>query len=130
TKAARDGVRAASMRSPERFGELVWNLTEAINEQLVGTYDADPLDPQEVARTYREAARELAPYLVDVVPFINQALREGKSILAEGGQATLLDIDHGNYPFVTSSNPTVGGAMVGLGFGPKYVERVIGVAKA
>jgi adenylosuccinate synthase len=130
SKAAREGLRAGQMRYPEKFGEQVWSLIEDLNQLLVGVYEVAPLDPQEVAKRYREAALQLAPYLVDVVPFVNRALSEGRHILAEGGQATLLDIDHGNYPYVTSSNAVAGGALTGLGFGPKHVERVIGVSKA
>jgi adenylosuccinate synthase len=130
SKAAREGIRAGLMRNPEAFGQAVWSLVEEVNQLLVGVYDIDPLDPQDVAKRYRHAAEQLAPYLVDVSAYINKALKAGQRILAEGGQATLLDLDHGNYPYVTSSNATVGGAIVGLGFGPTHIDRVVGVSKA
>ena len=130
SKAARDGIRAESMRQPEAFGEQVRLMIESSNRILTEVYGQEPLDAAEIAQRYQAAASELAPYLVNVVSYVNTALQNGEHILAEGGQATLLDIDHGNYPYVTSSNPTVGGALVGLGFGPKHVERVVGIAKA
>ena len=130
SKAARDGIRAGDMRNPTAFGERVRQMISDTNPILTKVYDQVPLDADVIADEYAEAARELAPYLVDVVGYVNDALVHGKTILAEGGQATLLDIDHGNYPYVTSSNPTAGGALVGLGFGPKHVQRVVGVAKA
>ena len=130
SKSARDGIRAGDMRNPTAFGERVRQMISDTNPTLIKVYNHEPLDANAIADEYAAAARELAPYLVDVVGYVNDALAQGKTILAEGGQATLLDIDHGNYPYVTSSNPTAGGALVGLGFGPKHVQRVVGVAKA
>lgn len=130
SKAAREGIRAGLMRDPEAFGQAVWTLVEEMNQVLVGVYDTDPLDPQEVAKRYRHTAEQLSPYLVDVSAYINKALKGGQRILAEGGQATLLDIDHGNYPYVTSSTATAGGALIGLGFGPTHIDRIVGVSKA
>jgi adenylosuccinate synthase len=130
SKAARDGIRAASMADPESFGERVRAFVETTNRTLKGVYDAQALDADEIAARYCDAARKLAPYLVNVSAYVNRALRDGTRLLAEGGQATLLDLDHGNYPYVTSSNATAGGALVGLGFGPTQVDRVVGVAKA
>jgi adenylosuccinate synthase len=79
---------------------------------------------------YIEAAARLRPFLKDTALYLNKRLAEGARVVCEGAQGTLLDVDHGSYPFVTSSSPSVGGALAGLGFGPRYVERVIGVAKA
>jgi adenylosuccinate synthase len=130
SKAARDGIRAGAMSNPTAFGEAVAGLIESTNPILAQVYGVEPLNAADIAARYGEAARQLAPYLVDVSAYINATLHAGKRILAEGGQATLLDLDHGNYPYVTSSNATAGGALVGLGFGPTHVQRVVGVAKA
>jgi adenylosuccinate synthase len=129
-KFSRDGIRASAMRDPENFGELIYKAIEHANQLLHNVYHAPTLNPTEHAAKYVREAQQLAPYLVEGWAYLHHALREGKRVLAEGGQATLLDIDHGNYPFVTSSNPTAGGALVGLGFGPAQVDRVIGVSKA
>jgi adenylosuccinate synthase len=130
SKAARDGIRAGAMANPEAFGAAVADFITATNPILTQVYGVEALNTDDIAARYTQAARQLAPYLVDVSAYINAALRSGKQILAEGGQATLLDLDHGNYPYVTSSNATVGGALVGLGFGPTHVQRVVGVSKA
>ncbi|MFZ0547766.1 MAG: adenylosuccinate synthetase, partial [Candidatus Promineifilaceae bacterium] len=91
---------------------------------------AGPLNAPEIAAQYADYARWIAPFLANTSLIINEALEDGRSVLAEGAQGTLLDLDHGTYPFVTSSWPTAGGALIGLGVGPKVVGRVIGVAKA
>jgi adenylosuccinate synthase len=130
SKAARTGIRAAEMQNPGLFSEAIGAYIEATNRVLAKVYNAPQLDIQEIVERYSAAAEQLAPYLIDMSPYVNRALKGGKRILAEGGQATLLDIDHGNYPYVTSSNATVGGALSGLGFGPTHVDRVVGVSKA
>jgi len=130
SKVSRDGLRAVSMRDPKQFAELVKAFITEQNTILQMAYNAQPLDADAIASEYEAAATELAPYLVDVSPYLNAELRDNKSILAEGGQATLLDIDFGNYPYVTSSNAAVGGALTGLGVGPTHFDRVVGVAKA
>ena len=93
-------------------------------------YKRQALDGAAVAAEFAAHARRLAPHLVDGPLLVDEALRRGAMVLAEGAQGTLLDIDHGTYPFVTSSSPTAGGALTGLGVGPREVDRVIGVAKA
>ncbi len=129
-KYARDGIRAGTMHDPVTFADKVRAAITDTNRLLTGAYDADPLDADAIADEYAAAAEQFAPYLVDGWALIHDALSEDQHILAEGGQATLLDIDHGTYPFVTSSNPTVGGVLTGLGVGPRHIDRVIGVAKA
>ncbi len=131
SKMARTGIRAEAMSSVEGFGDLIERAILEGNRTLESLYAQPPIDAI-TAKTaeYVEAARLLAPYLRDGVALVQDALDEGKRILCEGAQGTLLDIDHGMYPFVTSSTPTVGGALSGLGFGPRYVDRVVGVAKA
>jgi adenylosuccinate synthase len=129
-KAARSGLRAGEMRHPERFAERAKAHVEAHNHVLTEVYGAEPLDPTQVTWELAQAAALLAPYVADTALYLNERLEAGASVLGEGAQGTLLDIDHGGYPFVTSSSATVGGAITGLGIGPKYVERVTGVAKA
>src|SRR5512147_2581679 len=90
----------------------------------------EPLDAKTAATDYMDAASRLQPYLQDTTYYLNQRLKDGARILCEGAQGTLLDIDHGDYPYVTSSSPTSGGALTGLGIGPGHVDRVVGVAKA
>jgi adenylosuccinate synthase len=118
------------MLDEKAFGEAINGHIHAVNQQLTALYSAEPLDPKAVAAEYGEYARQLAPYITDVSALLSGALKNGKRVLAEGAQGTLLDLDHGTYPFVTSSYPTAAGALVGLGLGVGCVERVIGVTKA
>jgi adenylosuccinate synthase len=127
-KTGRRGVRAGAMLDIENFVDAVNESIEQANI-LLAHHDVELLDPEESALAYVEAAERLRPYLQDTTAYINRRLKEGANVLCEGAQGTLLDVDHGSYPFVTSSSPTTGGALTGLGFGPKYVERVVGVAK-
>ncbi|MDX1412776.1 MAG: adenylosuccinate synthase [Candidatus Promineifilaceae bacterium] len=129
-KSGRTGLRAGQFDDPEGLAEAVFAHIELHNQTLVALYRADPLDPARVSALYMEYARRLAPYLADSDLILDDALSSGQMVLAEGAQGTLLDIDHGTYPFVTSSSPTAGGALTGLGVGPKRVGRIIGVAKA
>jgi adenylosuccinate synthase len=129
-KSARVGLRAGAMHDPEAFSEQVYRAVEDKNTLLTAVYGQSPLDAETVAAEFHDYARRLAPYLADVSLIVNQALEKGQHLLCEGAQGALLDLDHGTYPFVTSSAPTAGGALTGLGFGPRHVERVIGVAKA
>ncbi|WP_374688374.1 adenylosuccinate synthase [Promineifilum sp.] len=129
-KARRIGLRAALLADEEALAEAVQAHVAAKNEVLVKVYGEEPLDAHAVAAEYVGYARRLAPHLVDGPLLLDEALQQGQMVLAEGAQGTLLDIDHGTYPFVTSSSPTAGGAITGLGVGPRLVDRVIGVAKA
>ena len=129
-KAARSGVRMESMLDLEEFAEAVVAQVEGVNETLINLYGAEPLDTLEIAKDYVDYARQLFPYIGNVSYLLNDALRSGATVLAEGAQGTLLDIDHGTYPYVTSSNPTAAGALIGLGIGASHVGRVIGVTKA
>ena len=99
-------------------------------KNLTKIYGTEPLDPQMVAAEYAEYARILQPHIADVGELIAAALRAGEHVLAEGAQGTLLDLDHGTYPYVTSSNPTAAGALLGLGVGPAWVGKIVGVTKA
>ncbi|MFW6062756.1 MAG: adenylosuccinate synthase [Chloroflexota bacterium] len=129
-KTRRTGLRAALLAEPERLGDAIEGHVAEKNRELQRLFEHSPLDPAAVAAEYTAYARRLAPYLVESGVFLHQALAEQRVVLAEGAQGTLLDLDHGTYPFVTSSHPTAAGALVGLGVGPKVVDRVVGVAKA
>lgn len=129
-KTARSGIRMEAMGRQEDFADQIMAHTEAINRQLTNIYDAEPLDPEAVAQEYFSYSQELQPYIGDVSALLANALEKGKTVLAEGAQGTLLDLDHGTYPFVTSSNPTAPGVLTGLGLGLQHVGRIIGVTKA
>ena len=129
-KSERTGIRVVDLMNPDDLKEkLEWtiNYKNVILEKL---YNLDPLDPQVVIQEYLEYAEQLRSYVVDSSLKIYEAIQQRKNILFEGAQGTLLDLDHGTYPYVTSSNPIAGGACVGSGIGPTVVDRVIGVAKA
>jgi len=129
-KIARRGLRVGQMLSLESFSKAVSQHVIAINQSLEALYGAEPLNPDLVAEEFASYACLLQPYIRDVSSILSNALVNGKRILAEGAQGTLLDIDHGTYPFVTSSNPTAAGALIGLGLGVGCVERITGVTKA
>jgi adenylosuccinate synthase len=101
------------------------------NAVLSRVYNRLPLSADEIAARYLgEHAPRLEPYITDTVGLVHEALEAGQHVLLEGAQATFLDLDHGTYPFVTSSNPVAGGACTGAGIGPRYIDQVIGIAKA
>jgi adenylosuccinate synthase len=129
-KAARAGLRSWDMLDEGAFVEKVRAAVETKNAVLERIYSQPPLNPNEVVEEYADYAARLAPYVADTSPILHEALRAGKKVLCEGAQGTLLDLDHGTYPFVTSSSPIAGGALTGLGFGPQHIERIIGVVKA
>jgi len=127
-KTGRQGIRAGQMLHVEEFADALYRAVDKANQVLLRD-GREPLDAQKAAVDYLDTAAQLAPYLRDTAVYLNQHLKSGARVLCEGAQGTLLDVDHGDYPFVTSSSPTAGGALTGLGFGPRYVDRVVGVAK-
>lgn len=129
-KAARVNLRAGDMAEPEQFAEKVAEGVRAHNRRLKERYGASALSPEQAAAEYCTYAKRLIPHLTDGSAMVGEALAAGKTVLCEGAQGLLLDLDHGTYPYVTSSSTVVGGALTGLGFGPKHVSRIIGVAKA
>jgi adenylosuccinate synthase len=129
-KAARIGIRAGLMSNPTEFADAVASHLEEKNQLLNRLFDQDYIDIKEERPKYLEYARIIAPFVTNTSAIIHDALSLDKNIIAEGAQGTLLDLDHGTYPFVTSSWPTSAGALGGLGIGPSSVRRVIGVAKA
>jgi adenylosuccinate synthase len=130
-KAARSGIRAQEMLHPhETFANRIREQVDAKNAVLERVYDQQPLEAEAIVEEYLTYAGRLAPHVTDVSQEVARAIRSRKRILAEGAQGTLLDLDQGSYPYVTSSYPTIGGVMIGLGVGPQHIERVVGVVKA
>jgi adenylosuccinate synthase len=127
-KINRAGLRLGDFLAPD-FAARVRAHVEVANRELVAL-NAPTLDAAAIAERYVQAAGELKPFIVDTVAMVHDADRAGKSLLLEGAQGTMLDIDFGTYPFVTSSNPTAGGACIGSGLSPRRVDRVVGVIKA
>jgi adenylosuccinate synthase len=129
-KTARTGMRVADLLQPQVFKEkLKANLFD-INFLLENLYKVPRFDVEDVYNEYMGYAEKLSEYIADTDIIINRMISENKNILFEGAQGTLLDIDHGTYPYVTSSNPIAGGACIGLGVGPTKISKVLGVAKA
>src|SRR2546425_8202228 len=128
-KAARTGLRVIDLINPERFHrQLEFKIRE--NNEILKAFGAKPLSFKKVHDSYRAAGDYLKPFVANTVMLLHQAVRKGKDILFEGAQGTFLDIDHGTYPFVTSSNTTAGGACTGSGIPPHRMDRVVGVMKA
>ena len=129
-KYARFGIRVQDLFDPKIFREKVEAALEDKNKILPRVYNTLPMDADEITDEYLEYADRLRPHVTDTSRLLWDGLQAGKNVLFEGAQGTLLDIDHGTYPFVTSSNPTAGGAAVGSGIGPKAIDEIIGVTKA
>ena len=129
-KAARRGVRLGDLFYWQQFSSKLAEVMDYYNFLLVDYYDAKPVDFQRTLDSTREVADELLPMVDDVGPILHDLRDAGENILFEGAQGTLLDIDLGTYPFVTSSNTTVGGAAVGSGFGPRFLDYILGTTKA
>ncbi|TFH37483.1 MAG: adenylosuccinate synthase [Anaerolineales bacterium] len=129
-KTGRRGIRLEAMLSGQEFLNQLRHQLEQANRLLEDIYSLDLIDIEAALTTYQAYAERLRPFLTDTGHFLAKALRQGQRVLGEGAQGTLLDLDHGTYPFVTSSHPTTAGALLGLAVGPQYLDRIIGVAKA
>src|SRR5581483_9108495 len=130
-KFARKGIRIVDLLDRDSLREKLRKNIAEKNELLEKVYGASELcNVDKIISEYEVFDREIDPYITDTSLFLNRAIAEGKSLLLEGAQAALLDIDFGTYPYVTSSNPTAGGACTGLGIPPMAIRRVMGVAKA
>jgi adenylosuccinate synthase len=130
-KAARIGLRVQDLLDEKIFKEKLDVVLREKNALLSRVYNRLPLERDAIAKHYlEELAPRIAPMIGDTVGLLHEALGAGKGVMLEGAQATYLDVDHGTYPFVTSSNPVAGGACVGSGIGPRHIDRVIGVVKA
>ena len=129
-KMSRVGVRVQDLFDEKILRQKVEGALEQKNHLLVKVYNRRAITVDEVAEEFLEYAERLRPMVADTSQVLSTALDEGRTVLLEGGQATLLDVDHGTYPFVTSSNPTAGGACTGSGIPPTRIDRVIAVVKA
>lgn len=129
-KINRVGIRVQDLFDPSILRQKVEGALRDKNQVLIKVFNRKGLEVDEVVEEYLKYADLFAPYVDDTALLLNQALDQGKNVLLEGSQGTLLDVDHGTYPFVTSSNPTAGGACTGSGIGPTRISRVIGIIKA
>jgi adenylosuccinate synthase len=129
-KALRVGLRVQDLLDPKIFRQKLDLALREKNGVLAKVYNRLPLDPDEICADYLAMVPRLEPMIDDTVHLVHEALDAGQSVLFEGAQATFLDLDHGTYPFVTSSNPIAGGVCTGAGVGPRAIDRVIGVTKA
>ncbi|HKT71097.1 MAG TPA: adenylosuccinate synthase, partial [Terriglobales bacterium] len=129
-KMGRRGLRVADLLDAKLLRTHIENACREKNMIAHALFNSEPLDPDKMYEEYARAAEQVAPFVADTAALLNQALAEGESILFEGAQGTMLDIDHGTYPFVTSSSATSGGAVTGTGVAPTAIDMVIGVTKA
>ena len=129
-KVARIGIRVQDLFDPSILRQKVEGALVNKNQTLVKVFNRRELDVDAITEELLQYAEPLRPYVTDTALVLNNALDAGQTVLLEGGQGTLLDVDHGTYPFVTSSNPTAGGACTGSGIGPTRITRVIGILKA
>ena len=128
-KVKRSGIRVGEVLNPATFESKVRERATAARRE-VSDIGGDTFDVEQVVAEFVAFAARLVPYVADTVNLLHDAREKGEHILLEGAQATFLDVDHGTYPYVTSSNPTSGGAAVGSGLGPRHIDRVVGIAKA
>jgi adenylosuccinate synthase len=129
-KALRLGIRVQDLLDPKILRQKIETALAEKNVWLERVYEHEPFELEEVAKRHEELAQRLRPYVTDTSLLVDTALRDGKRVLLEGAQGTLLDLDHGTYPFVTSSNPIAGAAATGIGIGPTRIDEVVGVSKA
>src|SRR5690242_9450463 len=129
-KMGRRGLRVADLLDSQLLRTHIANAVREKNMIAHALFNSDPLDADKMYKEYAEAAEQVAPFVADTAVLLNQALAAGGSVMFEGAQATMLDIDHGTYPFVTSSSCTAGGAATGTGVPPNAIQTVIGVTKA
>lgn len=129
-KSARVGIRVADLLDKEIFAERLKVNLEEKNNLIVKLYGGEPLKFEDIFEEYYEYGQQIKHYVTDTSVILNDAIDQGKRVLFEGAQGVMLDIDHGTYPFVTSSNPVAGGVTIGSGVGPNKIDTVIGVCKA
>jgi len=129
-KMGRRGLRVADLLDLQLLRKHIENAVREKNMIAHALFNSDPLDADKMYAEYAQAAEKVAPFVCDTAVLLNQALTAGESILFEGAQGTMLDIDHGTYPFVTSSSATSGGAVIGTGVAPTAIDTVIGITKA
>jgi adenylosuccinate synthase len=129
-KMARRGLRVCDLLNPETLPEKIRVQVAEKNRALRAYTDPQTIDPEPIVESYYQFGERIRPFVADTTVALNEMIRGGKSILFEGAQGTLLDVDHGTFPFVTSSSAAAGGVATGLGISPKHVHAVIGISKA
>ena len=129
-KMGRRGLRVADLLDLKLLKKHIENAVREKNMIAHALFNSEPLDADKMYKEYAEAAEKIAPFVADTAVLLNQALANGESILFEGAQGTMLDIDHGTYPFVTSSSATSGGAVIGTGVPPNSINSIVGITKA
>ncbi len=129
-KMSRRGLRVADLLDSDLLQQHITNACREKNEIVHALFNQEPLDPDVIYREYAQAAEKIRPFVADTAIMLNQAIHDGEQVMFEGAQGTMLDIDHGTFPFVTSSNSTSGGAITGTGVPPTAIDAVIGVSKA
>ena len=126
----RIGIRVCDLMDEEEFAKRLKENLEIKNKELKLLYDHEPLSYDEILKEYLGYAERLRPYVCDTIALLNDEIKEGRKILFEGAQATMLDIDYGTYPYVTASHPISGGVTVGAGVAPNKIDKVVGIVKA
>jgi adenylosuccinate synthase len=129
-KMHRSGLRVVDLLNTKILKRHIENACNEKNAIAKALFGSEPIDPEKMYDDYAAAAERIRPFVTDTAVLLNDAIRAGKSVMFEGAQGTMLDIDHGTYPFVTSSSATAGGAVIGTGVGPTNIGTVIGVTKA
>jgi adenylosuccinate synthase len=129
-KMGRRGLRVADLLDSTLLKATIENACHEKNMIAHALFNSEPIDPEAMYREYAEAAEKVAPFVTDTALLLNKAIASGESVMFEGAQATMLDIDHGTYPFVTSSSASAGGAVIGTGVPPNAIQTVIGITKA
>ncbi|WP_138431537.1 adenylosuccinate synthase [Fodinibius saliphilus] len=130
SKVSRVGIRMSDLFHPEQLREKVNSNITDINDALQHIYDHEPIEAEPIVKDLLGAADKLCPYITNTSALLHDAIEDGKEILLEGAQGSLLDVDHGTYPYVTSSCPTAGGASTGSGIPPTAIDKVMGISKA
>jgi adenylosuccinate synthase len=129
-KASRIGIRVQDVLDPKILRQKIEVALAEKNVWLERVYEVEPFEPEDIVTRYEGLARRLRPFVTDTSLLVHRALDDGRQVLFESAQGTLLDLDHGTYPFVTSSNPVASGAATGVGIGPNRLDSILGVAKA
>jgi adenylosuccinate synthase len=129
-KMGRRGLRVADLLDSTLLKTTIENACREKNMIAHALFNSEPIDAEAMYREYAEAAEKIAPFVTDTALLLNRAIADGESVMFEGAQATMLDIDHGTYPFVTSSSASAGGAVIGTGVPPNAIQTVIGITKA
>jgi len=129
-KASRSGLRFGLLKNPDLLKDKLEKAIEEKNQYLTKIFKAEPIDPEKAQKKFNAYSKKLSGYAENTGLLLSRLVKEGKKVLFEGAQGTMLDLDHGTYPFVTSSNTVSANAAIGSGIGPKLIDRIVGVSKA